>query len=61
MQLYKIFIWGACYYLPEEAVNNLGTVYMEAEYITYEYEKKKGVVNEPITFCYRQAEFLLAF
>ena len=25
--------------LPEEAVQNLGTGYMEAEYVTYEYEK----------------------
>ena len=25
--------------LPEESVHNLGTGYMEAEYVTYEYEK----------------------
>ena len=58
---YIRYAFGKRAILPEEAVNNLGTGYMEAEYITYEYEKKKGVVNEPITFCYRQAEFLLAF
>ena len=27
--------------LPEEAVQNLGTCYMEAEHGTYEYEKEK--------------------
>ena len=29
--------------LPKEAVHNLGTGYMEAEYGTYEHEKEKGV------------------
>ena len=45
--------------LPEEAVQNLGTGYMEAEYRTYEYEKdmEKGHIN----FWYIQAEFLITF
>ena len=29
--------------LPEEAVHNLGTGYMQSEYRTYEYDKDKGM------------------
>ena len=38
--------------LPEEAVQNLGTGYMEAEYRKYEYEKEKGMEKENINFWY---------
>ena len=36
--------------LPEEAVQSLGTGYMEAEYGTYEYEKNKGVEKWNMNF-----------
>ena len=42
--------------LPE-AVHNLGTGYIEAEYGTYKYEK--GMENDNIKFCYRKADCLL--
>ena len=35
--------FGKCAVLPEEAVHNLGTGYMEAEYRTNEYDTDKGV------------------
>ena len=36
--------------LPEEAVHNLGTGYMEEEYGTYSYENYKSVEKENIKF-----------
>ena len=45
--------------LPEKAVHNLGTGYMEAEYKNYENEKEKGVENDHINFWYSQADCLL--
>ena len=45
--------------LPEEAVHNLVTLYMEAEYGTYEYDNKKCMEREHNNFWYRQAEFIL--
>ena len=44
---------GKCSILPEEAVHNLGTGYMEEEYRTYEYEKEKGMEKYHINFWYR--------
>ena len=40
---YTRYAFGECDILPEEAVHNLVTGYMEAEYRTYEYEKDKGM------------------
>ena len=37
----------------EEAVHNLGTGYMEAEYVTYEYKNWKGMGNFCIDFLYK--------
>ena len=48
--------FGKCAILPEEAVHDLVTGYMEAEYITYEYEKEKRMENECINFCHRKAD-----
>ena len=45
---YKIGSFGKHAILPEEAVHNLGTGYMEAEYGTYEYEKDKGMEKEHV-------------
>ena len=45
--------------LPEKSVHNLGTGYTEVEYVTYEYEKEKGMENEHIKFWYRQADCIL--
>ena len=45
--------FGKSAILPEEAVHNLGTGYIEAEYGTYEYEKEKGMENFCIDFWYR--------
>ena len=45
--------------LTGEAVHNLGTGYMEAEYITCEYYKEKGMQKDHINFWCRQAEFLI--
>ena len=39
--------------LPEEAVHDLVTRYMEAEYKTYEYDKEKGMKKDHINFWYR--------
>ena len=58
---YIRYAFGKRDILPEEAVHNLGTGYMEAEYEKYEYGKEKGIENEHITFWYRQADCLLAF
>ena len=40
---YIRYAFGRSAILPEEAVHNLGTGYIEAEYGTYEYEKDKGM------------------
>ena len=50
-----------CAVLPEEAVHNLGTGYMETEYRTYKYEKGKGMGmgKQHIYFCYIQTDCLL--
>ena len=52
-------VFGKCAILLEEALHNLGTGYMDAEYRTYEYEKKKGTEKEHINFWYIQAECIL--
>ena len=36
--------------LPEEAVQYLGSGYMEAEYVTHEYKKEKGMFKYFINF-----------
>ena len=45
--------------LPEEAVHTLGPGYMEVEYVTYEWDKEKGMDNDYINFWYRKTECLL--
>ena len=47
---YTRYTFGKHDILPEEAVQNLGTGYMEAEYGTYEYEKDKGMEKEHNNF-----------
>ena len=37
-------------------MHNLGTGFMESDYITYEYEKEKRMENECINFCHRKAD-----
>ena len=39
-----------CDILPEEALHNSRTGYMEADYGTYEYEKENGMEKEHIKF-----------
>ena len=39
--------------LSEYAVHDLGIGYMEDEYVTYEYDKEKGMINYCINFWYR--------
>ena len=58
---YIIDLFGKRDILPEEAVHNLVTGYMEAEYVTYEYDKEKGMEKESINLQYRYAYFILTF
>ena len=45
--------------LPKEAVHNLRTGYMKADYGTYAYEKEKSIEKEHINFWYIQSSCLL--
>ena len=45
--------------LPEEAVHNLRTGYMEEKYGAYEYDKEKVMEKDHINFWYIQADCLL--
>ena len=58
---YIIYAFGKCAILNEDAVNNLGTGYTEAECGTYEHEKDKGVGKEHIDFWCIQTNCLLNF
>ena len=49
---YRTDTFGKRATLPEEAVHNLLTGYMEAEYGTYEYEKEKGMEKYHVEFWY---------
>ena len=40
---YIRYVFGKSAILPEEAVHNLGTGYIEAEYGKYEYKNDKGM------------------
>ena len=58
---YTRYTFGKHAILTEEAVQNLGTGYMEAEYRTYEYTKEKGTEKDKINFWYRQTVLLITF
>ena len=51
-------VFGKYDILPEGAVHNLGTGYMEADYGTYKYEK--GLKNYCIQLFYGKADCLIA-
>ena len=57
---YIRYTFGKHDILPEEAVHNLGTGYMQSEYGTYEYDKDKGKGKDNINFWYRQADCLIS-
>ena len=42
-------------------MHNLETEYMEAEYVTYEYDKEKGTEKDNIYFWYIQDGCILTF
>ena len=50
---YIRYSFGKHAILPEYAVHNLVTGFMDAEYVTYEYDKEKGMINYCINFWYR--------
>ena len=56
---YIIYAFGKRAIIPEEAVHNLGTWYMEAEYRAYEYGKEKVTEKDNIEFWYRQPHYIL--
>ena len=47
---YIRYAFGKHAILPKKEVSNLVTGYMEEEYVTYEYEKYKGMGKEKINF-----------
>ena len=56
---YIRYAFGKRDILSEEAVHNLGTGYMVAEYGTYKYEMEKEMEKEHINFWYIQSDCLL--